>query len=362
MTPYEVVVEGTPLILVDTPGFDDSGLSDCEVLQAIAAWLEKTFEKGYRLNGLLYLHRINNTRMEGSARRALHIFQGVCGEDNYKNVILATTFWNKMEHCKQTAIEREKQLLETDGFWKSMKEKGASTMRLSRDYHQVVPALLQIAGKPKVTLDIQRELKSGIPLEMTMAGLLIKDERQELEDSYQTRIAELKAEFDERLRRQDDERAKAAAINRQKLQEKDNEIAAMNKSAELMKKKLQILEEKKQAKHAELQAKIKAREAETKARQKREAEEKCVQKEIERRQLGLRFELSTVLQQKVEQQLEIFRAVRQAGISCIRVPEIKPDGSAWRSGLNTWCDYCLKPFGMGQMFCKFVKRRLEDEE
>ena len=348
------MVQNTTLVLVDTPGFDDSSLSDYEVLKAIAAWLEKTFEKGYRLNGLLYMHRINNARMEGSACRAFQVFKGVCGEDNYQNVILATTFWNKMDHCQSIAIEREKQLLESDGFWRQVKEKGAATMRLTRDYSQIVPALLRMAERPKVTLDIQRELKSGVPLDMTMAGLLIKDERQELEQSYEQRLAEVKSEFDQKIQRRIEERARATAASQRQMREKDEEMAAMQKSAELMQKKLAILEERQRRKEAELQARLKqAEEAEAEQERQHAAEQKRLRDEAQKRESTLRLSLSTAFQQKIEQQLEIFRMVRAAGMSQMRVPEIGADGSARRSGLNTWCDYCLKPFGMDQMFCKW---------
>ncbi len=109
--PYEITIGSTALVLVDTPGFDDTNMSDFEILQTIATWLEATFEKGQLLSGVIYLHRITNTRVAGSARRALHVFQRICGEDNYKNVILATTFWNSIAHCEDIGVDREQQLL-----------------------------------------------------------------------------------------------------------------------------------------------------------------------------------------------------------------------------------------------------------
>ena len=99
--PHEITVGSTTLVLVDTPGFDDTNLSDFETLKTITTWLEATFDKGQLLSGMVYLHRITNTRISGSARRALHLFQKICGEDSYKNVILATTFWNSIAHAKR---------------------------------------------------------------------------------------------------------------------------------------------------------------------------------------------------------------------------------------------------------------------
>lgn len=89
---YEVTINSTTLVLADTPGFNDTEISDYQILHAIAAWLEESCEKGQLFSGLMHLHRINNTRMSSSAIRALHLIQWICGEKDYKNVILAIIF------------------------------------------------------------------------------------------------------------------------------------------------------------------------------------------------------------------------------------------------------------------------------
>ena len=47
---YEVTIDSTTLVLVDTPGFDDTVISDYQILHAIAAWLEESCEKGQLLS------------------------------------------------------------------------------------------------------------------------------------------------------------------------------------------------------------------------------------------------------------------------------------------------------------------------
>lgn len=59
----DVKLDGTDVILADTPGFDDSKLSDTEVLTRLANWLEYTYDDGTRLTGLIYVHPVNETRM-----------------------------------------------------------------------------------------------------------------------------------------------------------------------------------------------------------------------------------------------------------------------------------------------------------
>ena len=171
---YEITIDSTSLVLVDIPSFDDIEMSDHQILHAIAAWLENSCEKG-KLSGLVYLHRINSTRMSGSVIRTLRLFQRICGEHKYRNVTLATPFWNKIEHCKQEGTDREERLLANEGFWKLMKEKGAKPMRLGQNNKDILPALMAMAEKPTMTLEIQQELSNGLELEQTMAGLFINN-------------------------------------------------------------------------------------------------------------------------------------------------------------------------------------------
>lgn len=56
--------------LIDKPGFDDTGTSDVGVLQDVAHWLSASFVDGVRLSGIIYMHRITDKRMTGSAIRS----------------------------------------------------------------------------------------------------------------------------------------------------------------------------------------------------------------------------------------------------------------------------------------------------
>ena len=42
--PYKIKIGEHKVILVDTPGFDDTNMSDTQVLGMIADWLQKTYE------------------------------------------------------------------------------------------------------------------------------------------------------------------------------------------------------------------------------------------------------------------------------------------------------------------------------
>jgi hypothetical protein len=85
---------GRTVHLLDTPGFNDSHRSDEETLQELAYWLAAAYERDVKLNGIVYLHCITNTRLQGSAARALDAFKKMCGDDAFGGVVIATTFWD----------------------------------------------------------------------------------------------------------------------------------------------------------------------------------------------------------------------------------------------------------------------------
>ncbi|KAF8183961.1 P-loop containing nucleoside triphosphate hydrolase protein [Pholiota molesta] len=119
------------LILVDTPGFDDTYIDDVEILRRISVWLgnRKPYEKGMKLGGVIYLHDITQTRMLGTTRRNLDMFQKLVGKDALKCVVLATTKWNLVD--ARIGTERQKQL--KDQFWKRMVDAGSQIIRVGKD-------------------------------------------------------------------------------------------------------------------------------------------------------------------------------------------------------------------------------------
>jgi len=84
-------VTGDPVVLVETPGFDDSVKSDVEILTMIADWLMKTYKGKLNLARIIYLHRIVDNRMSGSLKKNLQMFQCLCGQEAMSNVVIVTT-------------------------------------------------------------------------------------------------------------------------------------------------------------------------------------------------------------------------------------------------------------------------------
>ncbi len=104
--------------LVDTPGFDDTNRMDTEILRTLGAWLTATYSSGVQLSGIIYCHRINQTRMQGSAMKNIQLFRSLCGDDALRKVILVTTMWDI--ESRDIAEKREKELKETAKYWGRM--------------------------------------------------------------------------------------------------------------------------------------------------------------------------------------------------------------------------------------------------
>ncbi|KAJ3513211.1 hypothetical protein NLJ89_g3075 [Agrocybe chaxingu] len=147
-------VEARRVVLVDTPGFDDTNLSDLDILRKIADWLRKTYENDIKLSGLIYLHRISDNRMGGTPLRLLETFQKLCGTDVLRHVVLVTTMWDDVSedvgNVRETELRRK--------YWKSMIDRGSRTCRFENTRESAWNVLSLFEDAPRQTLQLQREL------------------------------------------------------------------------------------------------------------------------------------------------------------------------------------------------------------
>ena len=167
--------------LIDTPGFDDSDRLDVEVLQEIVFWLTQAYDNGIFLDGLLYLHNINTPRFSGAPSRSFDIFKALAGEQNYKCVYLASTFWDEAKSRSDSdfakALERHDQL--ENEFWEPLISGGAQMRPVPDDddldeasstwAHQMLEYFAQKSTKH--ILQIQSEMRApNAKLDATTAG------------------------------------------------------------------------------------------------------------------------------------------------------------------------------------------------
>ena len=161
--------------LVDIPGFGDSKRSDTDVLQEIAFWLLKAYQMGIRLSGIVYLHRITDVRMQGSAQRGLDTFKKICGPENYAGIVLATTRWDDIskasEEAQQQARQRYITLCERDLYWGDMCRGDSIAVKLSPGRYSALKIIDYIIRKERrLTLLLQRQMTESTPIHETDAG------------------------------------------------------------------------------------------------------------------------------------------------------------------------------------------------
>ncbi|KAJ3524909.1 hypothetical protein NM208_g11865 [Fusarium decemcellulare] len=207
--PFELSPDCT-VYLIDTPGFDDTNKSDTEVLSEIAAWLSDSYKNKIRLHGIIYLHRITDVRMQGSAKKNLIMFKELCGQDALRKVVLATTMWDKVS--KDEAEKREAELISTPDFWGWMLGKGSSCQRHDNTALSARRIVNALASDGKlITTNLQKQLvDEKRTLDETSAGKelqseMVKErerwakERQDIEKMLRAAIEQRDCESQEAL-------------------------------------------------------------------------------------------------------------------------------------------------------------------
>lgn len=228
MSVHESTVLGDrKLWLIDTPGFDDTFHSGEDVLQQIALAFAKLYEEGARMTGMIYLHRISDPRMSGSAILNLDVFKSICGASAMPIVRIVSTRWCDIGD-KSLAFEaaqgRQEELESTDRFWGSMIKDGAVPIRHTGTVQSglsILRSLLHNEVGPRPALALQKELvKYNLPLSETAAGKLVVEQRRKIEAQYRKKLQELTTERDEYLAAKDREASEELAkeIEKEKQQ------------------------------------------------------------------------------------------------------------------------------------------------
>ncbi|GLB39700.1 putative 50S ribosome-binding GTPase [Lyophyllum shimeji] len=182
------------IVLVDTPGFDDTYVPDSEILRRIGVWLARSYTANMKLSGVIYLHEISQTRMLGTSLKNLDMFNKLCGDDGMKNVILATTKWSEV--LPEVGARRELQL--KDMHWKPMIELGSQLRRFEDSKEsgwKIIQTILRNwDNKDAVdTVAVQQELvEIDKILPETEAGRTLRYTLEELLESQRQTAAQLR--------------------------------------------------------------------------------------------------------------------------------------------------------------------------
>lgn len=167
------------MLLLDTPGFDDSVRDNLEVLSEITSqlYLFALQPDKFAMRGVVFLHDISEIRFGGSQKKTLGILKALLGEANLGNVVVGTTMWDARRYKQQEQRERALQ----DDLWRGIHK----TMRLpDEDKGAAERIIRELLKKKPALLLVQKEmLKPPHTLESTTVGKLAMPEgRLELEN------------------------------------------------------------------------------------------------------------------------------------------------------------------------------------
>ncbi|KAH6917874.1 P-loop containing nucleoside triphosphate hydrolase protein [Coprinopsis sp. MPI-PUGE-AT-0042] len=209
---------GQRLVLVDTPGFDDTSVSDSEILRRIGVWLASSYDTRMKVAGVVYMFPIYPNRITRNDKANLKVFQRLCGKGALAKVRMVTTKWSLCPDTK-IGVSREEQL--RVNFWKEMVEGGSELSRLDDNPASAIHILEEVLGNSRyidASLALQQELvEKSRSLPRTDAGKelklkleqLLKDHkassgdlqtRQQKLSQIVTQLGELKLSFSDRLR------------------------------------------------------------------------------------------------------------------------------------------------------------------
>ncbi|KAF8064967.1 P-loop containing nucleoside triphosphate hydrolase protein [Lyophyllum atratum] len=207
------------LVIVDTPGFDDTNQDDREILRRIAVWLAQSYDADMTLAGLIYLHEITQTRMMGTARKNLDMFNKLCGPNAAPNIILATTKWSEVK--EEVGSRREEQLRAT--HWKDMISHGSRMSRFEASQQSAEGIVSLILGREPVDVaQIQQELvEMDEFLSDTEAGRTLRYTLKELLEVQKQKAARLREEGGQNLQEE-------IAENEEKIHATLNQIKSLN--------------------------------------------------------------------------------------------------------------------------------------
>lgn len=367
LTTYTTTVKGNPIILLDTPGFDDSARSNIDVLSDIVSNLYLFALRGgeIQVRGIIFLYNISEIRFAGSQAKTLEILRTLCGDDCMGNVIIGTTMWDQNSSKFPKQVRREESF--SKKYWKGIH----STTRLFEDdeaaANQIIMDLLAL---PPVLLLVQREImKPPHTIQNTTVGKLtmpngykeIEELKQQKNAQAQVFQAELnKREADFEKREQDMRKVAEDQLRKSEEESRRSEGARLEREAEVEKlykeQKQKFTEQMKKIAEDEEERELLKRKEEVSQRLQ-DAQNKRIEKEkqdqIDKEHRRQQFEAETRRQkensEKVTAQLVEELERLQAALDEMTAP---PDLTKFQLTINA----VVESFGFRPVFEKAVNK------
>ena len=169
------------------------------------------------LSGLVYMYNISNTRMGGTDRRNLKLFQRLVGRDSLCNVVVATTMWHAVTD-RTIGEKRQEELASKDTMFKPLVDAGAIIFPHDSGSESAKNIVAITLGHNPRPLLIQKELsRPGNRLVDTSAGAELVAEFGRLDDRDKKKLAKLEEELQEARKKGDYEEIEDLIRERAKL-------------------------------------------------------------------------------------------------------------------------------------------------
>ncbi|KAL0563985.1 hypothetical protein V5O48_018070 [Marasmius crinis-equi] len=231
-------LHGRRVTLIDTPGFDDTAVSDTDILNMISVSLAEMYKSNFKLTGIIYLHRISDVRMGGVSTRNFKMFRKLCGEETLRNVVIITNMWGLV--APELGEARERELMTDENFFKPVLDRGAQMVRHDNTTRNAQAILLHLINNIPLPLRIQIELvdlkknlaetDAGADLNRVILELMEKHQRElkqvrlEVEGTHSTNelenIKPMFGDLTEAIRDHDEQTRGEMEAERAKLQAK----------------------------------------------------------------------------------------------------------------------------------------------
>ncbi|KZT01617.1 uncharacterized protein LAESUDRAFT_707216 [Laetiporus sulphureus 93-53] len=176
------------VIIIDTPGFDDTERPQVAVLNQLAKYLKKMREEGKPVCGAVYFHRISDRRIGRTAIENIRSFQVLCKDEKIDNTMIATTMWSEVSDTT-IGVQSEEQLQGILG-------PGARLLRHDNGVSSAEAIVRELLFNAPLVLQIQRELielRRTIP--QTEAGRELGDLLSRLEEVYRKELQRARDEM-----------------------------------------------------------------------------------------------------------------------------------------------------------------------
>lgn len=170
-----------------------------------------SYQNGFKLTGIIYLHRITDIRVSGMSRRTFGVFRKLCGKTSLSNVLIVTNMWDDPPSAAQ--LDRETELREHPDFFQPALDQGATMVRRthmnSKSAHDIIRILL---NKEPTIMQVQHELvNEKKQLSDTGAGREVQRELIEATERHNAEMKTLKSDMEEALRERDEQTQKDLA-------------------------------------------------------------------------------------------------------------------------------------------------------